>query len=153
MGRSDSKMDEPSLSPKYHKAKMDGYLKSYLFNPTTYQLSVAQARSMVEAHCGREEHQEVRPWNSSGNQKEASERYKQVKSNIELALTLIINHNCTDKTFTSMVNALLCVLCVIFVCIWLTCCKFRWFLLRSSSWKTLFWSARGMVTTRWTGRK
>ncbi|XP_040890119.1 protein TASOR isoform X2 [Toxotes jaculatrix] len=75
MGEYDSKLDEqgqtaPALKP--HRLNMDGYLCSYLYNPALYLLSVARARQVVEAHCGPEEPQMVKPRKSCGGQREST---------------------------------------------------------------------------------
>ncbi|XP_078139750.1 protein TASOR-like [Centroberyx gerrardi] len=61
MGEYDSKLDERGKlfpAPKHHRLNMDGYLRSYLYSPALYLLSVARAKQMVEAHCGPEEPQD-----------------------------------------------------------------------------------------------
>ncbi|KAK2861669.1 hypothetical protein Q5P01_001202 [Channa striata] len=63
MGEYDSKLDVPGKTfstPLHHKVNMDGYLRSYLYSPALYLLSVARARQVMEAHCGCEEPQEAR---------------------------------------------------------------------------------------------
>ncbi|XP_026162783.1 uncharacterized protein tasora isoform X2 [Mastacembelus armatus] len=68
IGEYDSKLDERGKlfpAPKHHRVNMDSYLRSYLYNPALYLLSVARARQLMEAHCGNEP-QEVKPRNSSG---------------------------------------------------------------------------------------
>ncbi|XP_060925088.1 uncharacterized protein tasora isoform X2 [Limanda limanda] len=75
MGEYDSIQDEQEKdfpAPKHHKVNMDYYLRSYLHNPALYLLSVARARQVVEAHCGAEEPQQVRPRKSSAGQREAT---------------------------------------------------------------------------------
>ncbi|XP_071351563.1 protein TASOR isoform X2 [Trachinotus anak] len=60
MGEYDSKLDElgkPFPAPKHHRVNMDGYLHSYLYNPTHYLLSVARARQVMEVFSGPEEPQ------------------------------------------------------------------------------------------------
>nr|XP_020466781.1 protein TASOR [Monopterus albus] len=57
--------------PKHHQVNMEGYLRSYLYIPVLYQLKVSHARQIMEAHCGSEVLQEVRPRKGSGYQKEA----------------------------------------------------------------------------------
>ncbi|XP_055365092.1 protein TASOR [Betta splendens] len=62
MGEYDSKLDERGTvfpAPRHHRVNLDGYLRSYLYSPTFYLLSVACARTMMEAHCGSEEQQEI----------------------------------------------------------------------------------------------
>ncbi|KAM7401639.1 hypothetical protein PAMP_016936 [Pampus punctatissimus] len=75
MGEYDSKLDEHGKlfpAPKHHRLNMDSYLRSYLYSPSLYLLSVARARQLVEAHCGPEESQEARrPRKSYGGQREA----------------------------------------------------------------------------------
>lgn len=75
MGEYDSKLDERGKlfpAPKHHRVNMDGYLRSYLYNPALYLLSVARARQMVEVHCGPEESQEAKVRKSFGGQKEST---------------------------------------------------------------------------------
>lgn len=75
MGEYESKLDERGKlfpAPKHHRVNMDGYLRSYLYSPVLYLLSVARARQMVEAHCGPEEPQEVRLRKTCGGQREAT---------------------------------------------------------------------------------
>ncbi|XP_075951683.1 protein TASOR isoform X1 [Anarhichas minor] len=63
MGEYDSELDEQGKlfpTPKHHRVNMDGYLRSYLYSPALYLLSVARARQMVEAHCSPEEPLEVK---------------------------------------------------------------------------------------------
>ncbi|XP_044206100.1 uncharacterized protein LOC122981439 [Thunnus albacares] len=73
MGEYDSKLDEDGKlfpAPKHHRLNMDGYLRSYLYSPALYLLSVARAKQMVEAHCGPKEPQEARARKSCGGQRE-----------------------------------------------------------------------------------
>ncbi|XP_034440310.1 uncharacterized protein tasora isoform X2 [Hippoglossus hippoglossus] len=82
MGEYDSNQDEQEKdfpAPKHHKVNMDYYLRSYLHNPALYLLSVARARQVVEAHCGPEEPQQVRPRKSCAGQRESTG--KEVTSN------------------------------------------------------------------------
>ncbi|XP_070849967.1 protein TASOR-like [Chaetodon trifascialis] len=75
MGKYDSTHDEQGKqfpAPKHHRANMEGYLRSYLYSPTLYLLSVARATLMVEAHCGPEEQQEVKLEKSYAGQREAT---------------------------------------------------------------------------------
>ncbi|KAM7006484.1 protein TASOR, partial [Tautogolabrus adspersus] len=73
MGEYEALLDEGgAAAPKHHRVNMDGYLRSYLYSPALYLLSVARARQIVEAHCGPEEPQEVRMRKSSGGQREAA---------------------------------------------------------------------------------
>uniref|UniRef100_A0A8C4IIZ5 TASOR pseudo-PARP domain-containing protein n=1 Tax=Dicentrarchus labrax TaxID=13489 RepID=A0A8C4IIZ5_DICLA len=75
MSKYESKLDEPGKpfpAPKHHRLNMDGYLRSYLYNPVLYLLSVARARLMMEALCGPEEPQDVRLRKSCGGQREAT---------------------------------------------------------------------------------
>ncbi|XP_032369625.1 protein TASOR isoform X2 [Etheostoma spectabile] len=75
MSEYDSKLDERGKlfpAPKHHRVNMDGYLRSYLYNPALYLLSVARARQMVEAQCGPEELQDVRLRKGWGGQREAT---------------------------------------------------------------------------------
>ncbi|XP_056130388.1 protein TASOR-like [Lampris incognitus] len=55
MGEYDSKLDDGgNLFPasKHHKLNMEGYLHSYLYNPTFYLLTLARAKQMVELLSG-----------------------------------------------------------------------------------------------------
>ncbi|XP_044066398.1 protein TASOR isoform X2 [Siniperca chuatsi] len=75
MGEYESKLDEQGKlfpAPNHHRVNMDGYLRSYMYSPALYLLSVARARQMVEAHCGPEEPEEVRLAKSCGDQREAT---------------------------------------------------------------------------------
>lgn len=77
MGKYNSKPDERRQvfpPPKHHRMNMDNYLRSYLFNPNIYLLSVARARQVVEAHCSAEQPQELWPRNSTGTQRESAVR-------------------------------------------------------------------------------
>ncbi|KAM9859276.1 protein TASOR [Aulostomus maculatus] len=77
MGEYDTKLDEhgqPFPVPKHHRLNLDGYLRSYLYSPVLYQLSVARARRMMEAHCGLEAPREVRAWQSRGGELERTGR-------------------------------------------------------------------------------
>lgn len=74
MGEYDAKLDEHGKlipAPKHHRVNLDGYLRSYLYSPALYLLSVARARKMMEAHCSLALPQEVRARRSSGEQREA----------------------------------------------------------------------------------
>lgn len=42
------------------RVNMEGYLRSYIYSPAFYLLSVARATQMVEAHCHPEEPPKVR---------------------------------------------------------------------------------------------
>ncbi|XP_028285259.1 protein TASOR isoform X2 [Parambassis ranga] len=82
MGKYNSNPDERGQvfpPPKHHRMNMDNYLRSYLFNPNIYLLSVARARQVVEAHCSAEQPQELWPRNSSGTQRESA--LKEAKGN------------------------------------------------------------------------
>lgn len=75
MAEYDSKLDKQGklfLPPKHHRVNMDSYLHSYLSNPAQYQLSVARAKQVLEAHCGPEQTQEMRPRNSFEGQRTAA---------------------------------------------------------------------------------
>ena len=75
MGEYESTQDEQEKTfplPKHHRVNMESYLRSYLYGPALYLLSVARARQMVEAHCVPEDPREARPRRSSGGQREAS---------------------------------------------------------------------------------
>lgn len=57
MGEYDVKLDDgvkPYPAPKVPRVSQDGYLRSYLYSPAAYLLSVARAREMVAIHCGPE---------------------------------------------------------------------------------------------------
>ncbi|XP_041637621.1 protein TASOR-like [Cheilinus undulatus] len=74
MGEYDSTLEEGGAPPpKYHRVNLDGYLRSYLYNPAFYLLSVARARQVVEAHCGLEDPREAKR-RSSRDQREAAAR-------------------------------------------------------------------------------
>lgn len=47
-------------SPFQRGGNMDGYLRSYIYSPAFYLLSVARATQIVEAHCHPEEPPKVR---------------------------------------------------------------------------------------------
>lgn len=90
MGEYDSKLDEQGKlfpAPKHHRVNMDEYLRSYLYNPALYLLSVARARQMVEAHCGPEEPQEARLRKSCGGQREATGKEVTSKTNTQKVKT------------------------------------------------------------------
>lgn len=75
MGEFDSKLDERGNlfpTPKHHQVNMEGYLRSYLYSPALYQLSVARAKQMVQAHCGPEELPEATLRKTCGGQREAA---------------------------------------------------------------------------------
>lgn len=123
MGDFESKLNERGN----HKVNMDGYLRSYLYSPTFYLLSVVRAKQMVEAHCGPEEPQEVRLRNSYGGQREARGREatsntrdgqtntQKVKrhlgdlDNLWKTLTIIISGLFIFVTFSSVWSDLKCV--------------------------------------------
>lgn len=66
MGEYDSKLDEQGQmvpTPRHHRVNMDGYLRSYLYSPALYQLTVACAAKVMEAHCGSDKQQEVNTTN------------------------------------------------------------------------------------------
>ncbi|CAJ1052004.1 protein TASOR isoform X3 [Xyrichtys novacula] len=81
--------DQGTHAPKHHRVNMDGYLRSYLFSPALYLLSVARARQMVEAHCGLEDPREAKMRRSSGGQREASSNSGGGKNNTEKMQQLI----------------------------------------------------------------
>ena len=76
MGEYDPKLNETGklLTPRLHWLNMEGYLRSYLYKPAHYMLSVARARQAVEAHCGPEEPQEVKHRRSYGGQRETTRK-------------------------------------------------------------------------------
>lgn len=72
MGEYESTQDDSGTpAPKHHRVNMDGYLRSYLYNPALYLLSVARARQMVEAHCGPEDPREAKMRRGPADQREA----------------------------------------------------------------------------------
>ncbi|KAG7226668.1 hypothetical protein INR49_001838, partial [Caranx melampygus] len=74
MGDYDPKLDEqakPFPVPKHHQVNMDGYLRSYLYNPAFYLLSLARAGQVIEVYAGPEDPQ-VRARKSYGDQREPS---------------------------------------------------------------------------------
>ncbi|XP_074521562.1 protein TASOR isoform X2 [Halichoeres trimaculatus] len=74
MGEYESTQDDRGTpAPKHHRVNMDGYLRSYLYNPAFYLLSVARARQMVETHCSPEDPREAKR-RGSGGQREAGGR-------------------------------------------------------------------------------
>ncbi len=108
MGEYDSKLDERGKlfpAPKHHRVNMDGYLRSYLYNPALYLLSVARARLMVEAHCGPEEPQEVTLKKSCGG-KEATNKTntQKVKTDIWATMTGKYNRMVKDDFFNNIVS-------------------------------------------------
>lgn len=71
MGEYDSRLEEgENLFPPKHRVNMDSYLRSYLYSPALYLLSLARAKQVVEAHSGQPHH-EVKPRKSYGSQREA----------------------------------------------------------------------------------
>ncbi|CAG5977835.1 unnamed protein product [Menidia menidia] len=91
----DSKPDEQAQlfsPPKHHRGNMDSYLLSYLSSPTFYLLSVARAKEVVEAHCGPEPPQELRPRNRGGSQNETPDNRAKPSSDqkIQQLLDLIL---------------------------------------------------------------
>ncbi|XP_056243599.1 protein TASOR isoform X1 [Seriola aureovittata] len=112
MGEYDSKLDEqgkPFPAPKHHRVNMDGYLRSYLYNPALYLLSVARARQVMEVYSGPEEPQ-ARPRKSCGGQREStgkeltgSTRDKQI--NTQKVKTDIRIQQLIDLVLTSKRNA------------------------------------------------
>ncbi|XP_026204201.1 protein TASOR-like isoform X2 [Anabas testudineus] len=98
MSEYDSKLDEGGkmfLAPRHHKVNMDGYLRSYLYSPTLYLLSVARARQVMEAHCSSEELQEMRLRGQreatgkdvTSNSKEGQTNTQKMQQLIDLVLT------------------------------------------------------------------
>lgn len=121
MSKYESTLDEEGRlfpAPKHHRVNMDGYLRSYLYSPALYLLSVARARLMVEAHCGPEEQQEVKlkksyagPREATGkevtcNTRDGQTNTQKVKNDIWVTLTAIgkYKHMVTDDFFTNMVS-------------------------------------------------
>ncbi|KAM9757993.1 LOW QUALITY PROTEIN: protein TASOR [Menidia menidia] len=91
----DSKPDDQAQlfsPPKHHRGNMDSYLLSYLSSPTFYLLSVARAKEVVEAHCGPEPPQELRPRNRGGSQNETPDNRAKPSSDqkIQQLLDLIL---------------------------------------------------------------
>ncbi len=75
MGKYESTLDEQGKlfpAPSHHRVNMDGYLRSYLYSPTFYQLSVARAKLMMEAHCGPGEPQEARLRKNCGGRRDVT---------------------------------------------------------------------------------
>lgn len=58
MGDYESVLNEPG--PFHRRVNMDSYLRSYIYGPAFYLLSVARATQMVEAHCHPEDPPKVR---------------------------------------------------------------------------------------------
>ncbi|KAM3621562.1 uncharacterized protein V6R79_012819 [Siganus canaliculatus] len=57
MGQYESLLDQQGKlfpAPKHHRLNMEGYLRSYLYGPAFYLLSLPRAKLLVEAHCGPE---------------------------------------------------------------------------------------------------
>jgi len=49
----DPKLDERGKlfpAPKHHRLNMDGYLRSYLYSPAFYKLSLGHAHRLLELH-------------------------------------------------------------------------------------------------------
>lgn len=116
MGEYESKLEEGGKlfpAPKHHRVNMDGYLRSYLYNPALYLLSVARAKQMVEAHCGPEDTQEVRLRKSCGGQKEATSNTRDGQTNTQKVKTDIwatMTTNWKTLAFQSIMNSM-CFLC------------------------------------------
>ncbi|MEQ2163251.1 hypothetical protein GOODEAATRI_028252, partial [Goodea atripinnis] len=82
----DSVLDEETKPcPPYHRVNTDGYLRSYLSNPTVYLLSVARARQAMEAHCGPEQPQEKASRNDGGPREAAGQSVQKVKPEITIS--------------------------------------------------------------------
>lgn len=103
MGDYDPKLDEqakPFPVPKHHQVNMDGYLRSYLYNPAFYLLSLARARQVVEVYAGPEEPQ-VMARKNHGNQREPSGKQfsgntRDENSDIKVSLTDMVKHKNID---------------------------------------------------------
>lgn len=91
MGEYDSTLDEQEKmfpAPRHHRVNMDSYVRSYLYNPTVYLLSVARVKQSMEGYCGFEEPQEMRPRCQSeaagktvtGNTREGQSNSEKVKA-------------------------------------------------------------------------
>lgn len=92
MGDYDSQLDEQGkmfTAPKHHRVNMEGYLRSYLYSPALYLLSVTRARHVMEAHCGSEEPQEVRVQRDP-RQKELPTSSKERQSNTQKVKTYLL---------------------------------------------------------------
>ncbi|KAF3690273.1 Protein TASOR [Channa argus] len=91
MGEYDSELDVQGKAfptPLHHRVNMDGYLRSYLYSPALYLLSVARARQVMEAHCGCEEAQAVRPSKEpSSNTRERQTNTQKMQQLIDRVLT------------------------------------------------------------------
>ncbi|XP_029357855.1 protein TASOR-like isoform X2 [Echeneis naucrates] len=70
MGEYDSKQDEQKTfpAPTHHRLNREGYLRSYLYKPAVYLLSVARARQLMEVYSVPEEPQ-VKPRKSCGGKR------------------------------------------------------------------------------------
>uniref|UniRef100_A0A4W5M3V9 TASOR pseudo-PARP domain-containing protein n=1 Tax=Hucho hucho TaxID=62062 RepID=A0A4W5M3V9_9TELE len=66
----DAKLDDRGkLFParKHHKLNMEGYLRSYIYNPNLYTMPVVQAKEMVESYCTVPDgNSPVMDWEGSG---------------------------------------------------------------------------------------
>nr|XP_046199057.1 protein TASOR-like isoform X2 [Oncorhynchus gorbuscha] len=66
----DTKLDDRGKlfpAPKHHKLKMEGYLRSYIYNPNLYTMPVFQAKEMVESYCTvPDDNSPVMGWEGSG---------------------------------------------------------------------------------------
>ncbi|XP_047203621.1 protein TASOR isoform X4 [Girardinichthys multiradiatus] len=83
----DSVLDEETKPcPPYHRVNTDGYLRSYLSNPTVYLLSVARARQAMEAHCGPEPPQEKASRNDGGPREAAGQSVQKMQQLLEQIL-------------------------------------------------------------------
>lgn len=114
MSEYDSKLDEGGkmfLAPRHHKVNMDGYLRSYLYSPTLYLLSVARARQVMEAHCSSEELQEMRLRGQreatgkdvTSNSKEGQTNTQKVKADICITMTTTSKHKVVVKGFCQII--------------------------------------------------
>eukprot|EP00063_Salmo_salar_P046636 XP_014021471.1 PREDICTED: protein FAM208A-like isoform X1 [Salmo salar] len=66
----DAKLDDWGKlfpAPKHHKLNMEGYLRSYIYNPNLYTMPVVQAKEMVESYCTvPDDNSPVMDWEGSG---------------------------------------------------------------------------------------
>ncbi|XP_071190862.1 protein TASOR-like isoform X1 [Salvelinus alpinus] len=66
----DTKLDDRGKqfpAPKHHKLNMEGYLRSYIYNPNLYTMPVVQAKEMVESYCTvPDDNSPVMDWEGSG---------------------------------------------------------------------------------------
>lgn len=80
MGDYDSKVNEQGRFA-HQRANLDGHLRTYLYNPAFYLLSVARAKQMVEMHCDPEEPPVGRQSSASGGQRGATRGVRDRQAN------------------------------------------------------------------------